>query len=221
MRGDGGLRLSIKDRGRLDDHWSRLARKEGYPARSVWKLEEIDRKHSLMAPGGRVLDLGAAPGDWTLYAAGRVGPGGLVAAVDLTPMPGRDLPAQVMTLQADLLEADPSLAAAWGPFDAVLSDMAPKTTGRREVDQARSRDLAEKAWKWAQRLLKPGGSFLFKIFESPEASELARELAPAFGRQVRIKPKATRDRSLEIYVLGLGFRGASASVGDPGRDGSD
>jgi 23S rRNA (uridine2552-2'-O)-methyltransferase len=205
--------LAIKDRSRLDDHWSRLARKEGYPARSVWKLEEIDRKHALIEPGGRVLDLGAAPGGWTLYAAGRVGPGGLVAAVDLAPLAGRGLPPQVRPLQADLLEAEPSLVAAWAPFDAVLSDMAPKTTGRRDVDQARSAELARRAWEWARGLLGPGGAFLYKIFESPEADAMARELAPGFKRQLRLKPRATRDRSLEIYVLGLGFRGDGKARG--------
>jgi 23S rRNA (uridine2552-2'-O)-methyltransferase len=211
--------LAVKDRARLDDHWSRLARKEGYPARSVWKLEEIDRKHALMGPGGKVLDLGAAPGGWTLYAAGRVGPEGLVAAVDLAALAatgGRGLPPQVRPLQADLLEADPSLVADWAPFDAVLSDMAPKTTGRREVDQARSAELARKAWEWAQGLLGPGGAFLFKIFESPEADALAREVAAGFRRQARIKPKATRGRSLEIYVLGLGFRGPEGTRGGKG-----
>ena len=199
--------MAIKDRSRLDDHYSRKARREGYPARSVWKLEELDRKHRLLSPGLKVLDLGCAPGGWTLYAARVVGPDGLVVGADLAPPEAGGFPPQVRLLSADLSAAEPSLVAALGPFDLVLSDMAPKTTGRLEVDQARSLVLCERAWEWARDLLKPGGNFLFKIFESPEGASLAKELAGRFVRQVKLKPQATRSRSAEIYVLGLGYKG--------------
>ena len=201
--------MAIKDRSRLDDHYSRKARREGYPARSVWKLEELDRKHRLLSPGLKVLDLGCAPGGWTLYAAKVVGPGGLVVGADLSPPEAGGFPPQVRLLSADLLTTEPSLASALGPFDLVLSDMAPKTTGRRDVDQARSLALCERAWDWARELLKPGGNFLFKIFESPEGASLAKELTGRFARQVKLKLQATRTRSAEIYVLGLGYKGAA------------
>jgi 23S rRNA (uridine2552-2'-O)-methyltransferase len=198
--------LTINDRSRLDDHWSRKARQEGYPARSVWKLEELDRKHGLLKPGLKVLDLGCAPGGWTLFAAKAVGPAGLVVGIDLSPpLPGA-FPSNVELIAADLLLSEPALAAGPGPYDLVLSDLAPKTTGRREVDQARSLELCERAWDWARALMRPGGAFLFKLFESPSGDALARGLSSRFARQVRLKPKATRSASVEIFVLGLGFK---------------
>jgi 23S rRNA (uridine2552-2'-O)-methyltransferase len=133
-----------------------------------------------------------------------------VVGIDLSPPPEEGFPPQVEIMAADLLELEPSLAAPKGPFDLVLSDMAPKTTGRRDVDQARSLALCERAWDWASALLKPGGAFLFKIFESPSGDALAREISGHFARQVRLKPKATRAKSLEIFVLGLGFKGREA-----------
>jgi 23S rRNA (uridine2552-2'-O)-methyltransferase len=197
--------LTVKDRSRLDDHYSRKARQEGYPARSVWKLEELDQKYGILKPGQKVLDLGCAPGGWSLYAAKAVGPGGLVVGIDLAPPAASTFPSQVTLIEADLLEGDPELVASLGPFDTVLSDMAPKTTGRRDVDQARSLELCLKAWEWAQALLRPGGFFLFKVFESPEADALAREQAGRFARQIRLKPKATRVKSVEIFILGFCF----------------
>jgi 23S rRNA (uridine2552-2'-O)-methyltransferase len=122
----------------------------------------------------------------------------------------------VRLLAADLLESGPELAADLGPFDLVVSDMAPRTTGRREVDQARSLALAERAWEWAGTLLRPGGDFLFKIFESPEADALARIVSGSFGALSRLKPKAVRSRSVEIYVLGLGFFGPDGTNGSRG-----
>lgn len=185
----------------MDDHYSRQAREEGYPARSVYKLSEIDEKHKLLRPGGRVLDLGCAPGSWSLYAAAKVGPRGRVVGIDLNPVTGA-FPPQVRVITADLLSADLGLVAGEGPFDVVLSDMAPKTMGRREVDQARSLELCEMAWAWAGALLKGGGHFLFKIFQSQEGDGFIRSLAPRFGKITRLKPQATRSFSTEIYVLG-------------------
>lgn len=202
--------MTIKDRSRLDDHYSRKARQEGYPARSVFKLEELDQKYDLIKPGFSVLDLGCAPGGWTLYAAKAAGPFGRVAGVDIAPPAPRGFPPQVSIIEADLLLAGPSLVSSLGPFQVVLSDMAPKTTGRRDVDQARSLALCERAWEWAKETLAPGGAFLFKIFESPEGDAFIKALAGHFARQVRLKPKATRRQSAEIYALGLGFKGLPA-----------
>jgi len=200
--------MAIKDHKRLDDHFSRKARQEGYPARSVYKLEEIDQKYRLLKAGQKVLDLGCAPGSWTLYAAAKVGPRGRVIGLDLQPISSA-FPPQVKIWQADLL-ADESLGLvlAEAPFDLVLSDMAPKTMGRREVDQARSLELCQIAWNWAEKMLLPGGHFLFKIFQSQEGENYIKEsLQKNFSKIIRLKPKATRSQSLEMFVLGQGFKG--------------
>lgn len=198
--------MAIKDRRRLDDHYSQKARQEGFPARSVYKLEEIDQKHRLFKPGQRVLDLGCAPGSWTLYAAGKVGPGGRVIGLDLAPPTG-SFPAQATILKVDLLEDQiDELVLETAPYDLVLSDMAPKTMGRREVDQARSLELCEMAWAWAEKLLKERGHFLFKIFQSQDGDDFIRGLQPRFEKITRLKPKATRSQSLETFVLAKGFK---------------
>jgi 23S rRNA (uridine2552-2'-O)-methyltransferase len=197
--------MTIKDRARLDDHYSRQARQEGFPARSVYKLEEFDRKYKLFRPGQRVLDLGCAPGSWTLYAAGKVGEKGRVVGLDFTA-PDVAFPPQVRVEQADLLESRLELVEGEGPFDVVLSDLAPKTSGRREVDQARSLELCQMAWFWAERLLRPGGHLLFKLFQSAEGDAFVLSLAPRFQKITRLKPQATRARSVEIFVLGQGLR---------------
>jgi 23S rRNA (uridine2552-2'-O)-methyltransferase len=203
--------LAIKDQIHLDDHYSRKARQDGYPARSVYKLEEMDRKHRLFRPGQHVLDLGCAPGSWSLYAAQKVGPGGLVLGLDLQPSnlkTGEPRP-RLFFLRADLLTASPELAESRGPFDLVLSDLAPATCGRKEVDQARSLALVQAAWTWAEALLKSGGHFLYKIFQSPEGENFSRDLKEKFNKVELLKPKATRSRSREIFGLGLGFQPGS------------
>ena len=196
--------MAIKDKKRVDDHFSQKARKEGYPARSVYKLEEIDQKYKLLKPGQKILDLGCAPGSWTLYAAEKVGFQGRVVGIDLQRI-DRSFPPQVRVLQADLLECGRDLISGEGPFELVLSDMAPKTMGRKEVDQARSLELCEMAWDWARALLKPGGHFLFKIFQSQEGDDFIRGLKSDFAKISRQKPKATRSQSLEVFVLAQGF----------------
>lgn len=196
--------MTIKDRSRINDHYSQKARKEGFPARSVYKLEEIDQKYRLLKPGQHILDLGCAPGSWSLYAAGMVGPKGRVLGIDISPVSAA-FPPQVRVLQGDLLEVDKSVAYDEAPFDIVLSDMAPKTMGRREVDQARSLELCQMAWAWAEALLKPGGHFIFKIFQSQDGDNFIRTFTKNFTKITRLKPKATRSESLEIFVLGQNF----------------
>lgn len=196
--------MPVKDRRRLDDHYSRRARQEGFPARSVYKLEEIDNKYKILKPGQTVLDLGCAPGSWTLYAAAQVGPQGRILAVDLNE-PAAALPSQATFVRGDMLELDLSAFLPGEGCEVLLSDMAPKTMGRREVDQARSLELGQMAWSWAQRLLKPGGHFVCKLFQSPEAEELAREIGSRFKEFSRLKPQATRSQSVEIFVVGRSY----------------
>lgn len=195
----------IKDRRRVDDHYARKAKRENYAARSVYKLKEADDKYKLLAPGGRVLDLGCAPGSWTQYAAEKVGPSGLVVGVDRTPVEGR-FSDQVRLLTADVHEIDPADLTQNGLFDLVLSDMAPKTTGNKHVDQARSLDLVESAWRLGQTALKEGGGFLFKVFQSQEAEDFIKRIRPCFDKMTRIKPQSSRSYSYEIFGLGMGYR---------------
>ncbi|MDR1870442.1 MAG: RlmE family RNA methyltransferase [Deltaproteobacteria bacterium] len=201
--------MAIKDRQRLNDHYSQKARSQGYPARSVYKLAELDQGGRLFKPGDKVLDLGAAPGSWALYAAQKVGLSGLVLGVDLNPL-AAVYPPPIRFMAANVLESPETLAKLKAEypdgFNAALSDMAPKTTGRKDVDQARSLDLVKGAWEWAQELVRPGGLFLFKVFQSEEANQFIETLTPSFNRVKRLKPKATRTRSQEIFILFEGLK---------------
>lgn len=195
-------------RRRFRDSYSRRASRESYPARSVYKLEEIDRRTQLLRKGDRVLDLGAAPGSWTIFASDRVGRGGRVAAVDIQPL-RIDPPANAAAIEADVLELEPAeLPAEAGvdAFDVVLSDMAPSTTGHRFVDQTRSFRLYDRALEIASLLTGRGGRFAGKIFQG-EDFETARERTRELFEKVRvIRPRSVRSESYEIYLVGLGRR---------------
>lgn len=187
----------------VPDPYRTRARAEGYVARAAYKLKEIDEKYRLFEAGQRVLDLGCSPGSWLQYIASRVGPTGLVVGVDLSP-PGIEMAPPLYFISTEVGSLDlEKVAALSADFDVVVSDLAPKTTGVREVDQQRSLELALKAWDWAQRLLRPGGHFLVKLFEGPEASGLADLLKKAFSLCRRVKPAGSRPASAEIYLLGL------------------
>lgn len=196
----------IKDPRRVGDHWTRKAKADNFPARSVYKLEEADLKYGLLKPGARVLDLGCSPGSWTIYASRRVGPQGSVIGVDLNRVEGV-FASNIVIRQADVLEMSGEELSAEGFFDVVLSDMAPKTTGTKSVDQARSADLARAALAMARDCLRPGGALLFKIFQGPDAEEVFKEAALHFGVFRLVKPKSSRSFSPEIFGLGLGYRG--------------
>jgi len=185
------------------DRFTVAAKKAGFPARSVFKLEEIDRRVRLFKQGMTVLDLGAAPGSWAMYAAQKVGGHGHVFAVDLTPL-NVAMPRNVSFRQGDAFEDVPEE----GPFDVVLSDMAPNTTGVRFADQARSFDLFMRALAVAEKVCKPGGSFVGKIFmgeDLPLARAKVREL---FTKERLIRPEGTRANSYELFVIGEGRREA-------------
>ncbi|MGB5350256.1 MAG: RlmE family RNA methyltransferase [Polyangiales bacterium] len=189
-------------RRRQQDHHGRRARREGYPARSVYKLQEIDRRIGLFTKGQRVLDLGASPGSWTLYAAEKVGPSGRVLGIDLND-PELALPAHAEIRTLDAFEADPK--SLGGPFDLVISDMAPKTSGQRHADQFRSYELVIRALELAKAVLEPGGSFVAKIFQGAEFEDARRAMREVFGKVRTIRPEATRDESYELFLVGLGF----------------
>jgi 23S rRNA (uridine2552-2'-O)-methyltransferase len=180
------------------DRFTVAAKKAGFPARSVFKLEEIDRRVRIFRQGMRVLDLGASPGSWMLFASQRVGPSGHVIAIDLEPL-NAALPRNVEFKQADAFAiAENEL----GEMDVVLSDMAPKTTGVRFTDQTRSFDLFMRALAVAEKVSKPGGTFVGKIFmgeDLPIARAKVREL---YEKERIIKPESTRTTSYELFVIG-------------------
>ena len=193
------------------DHYFLKAKRENYPARSIYKLRELDARFRLLAPGMRVLDLGAAPGSWSLGAAERVGKRGRVLACDIQET-ATAFPPQVIFMVSNAFEPTEEFAAAMtetGPFDLVMSDMAPSTTGTRFTDQARSLELAQTAFETALKHLKPGGNFVVKIFMGPDVGELLAPMRRAFRKVTTFKPKSSRAESKETFFTGLGFRGAA------------
>lgn len=191
------------------DHYFKRAKAENYPARSVYKLQELDQKFHLLSPGMKVMDLGAAPGSWTLFAAKKVGQGGRVLALDIQTT-DQEFPDNVTFLVHDAFEDSPELLALMEPlmpFDFVMSDMAPRTTGHKFTDQARSLELCERARDVALRRLKVGGNFVAKIFEGPDAKGFQDSLREHFEKVRGFKPKSSRAESKETFIVGLGFRG--------------
>ena len=185
------------------DHYFRRAKKEGFIARSVYKLEEVDRRVRLLRPGQRVLDLGCHPGSWLQYCARAVGKRGLVVGIDTRKI-SVELPPHVHLVQADVFELSPAdLHHFSNEFDAVLSDLAPATTGIRSVDSDRSSLLFQRALALADDLLVPGGHFLGKIFQGPGFDEIVRELKSKFRKVKGIKPRATRKESKEIFLVAM------------------
>jgi len=169
----------------------------------VYKLQEIDRRVGLLKKGQRVLDLGASPGSWTLYAAERVGASGRVLGIDLHD-PEVSLPPQAEIRAVDAFEVDPE--SLGGPFDVVISDMAPKTSGQRHADQFRSYELVMRALELTKTVLKPGGAFVAKIFQGAEFADARNAVREVFGKVRIIRPEATRDESYEVFLVGLGFQ---------------
>lgn len=192
------------------DHFTKAAKKQGYPARSVFKLEEIDRRLRLLKPGMRVLDLGAAPGSWTLYATQKIGAKGKLLAIDLQEL-GTPLPPQATFIQGDALSLDNEALAMFAPYDVVLSDMAPSTTGNRLGDQTRSFELFMRALAVAEKLLAPGGAFVGKIFMGEDFQTAKRAVKAAFDEERAIKPEGTRASSYELFLIGLGRRASDAT----------
>ena len=196
---------------RPKDHFFQRAKQRGFRARSAFKLEELVQRFGLVRPGARVLDLGAAPGGFLQVVAKTVGPSGLAVGVDLVPLrPFNE--AWVRTAVVDVLADDARAqleAVAEGPYDTVLSDMAPKTTGVRATDEARSLRLADRALELAQALGKPGSSFVAKLFMGGDFETFRARLREAYREVKVVRPEATRSSSIEVYLVGLGLRTAS------------
>src|SRR6516164_9381938 len=199
----------------ISDPYVARAKREGFRSRAAFKLAEIDERHKVLKPSARVVDLGAAPGGWSEFAARRVGASGRVVALDILemkPIPG------VEFLQLDFL--DPSapgrLEAVLGTSrggktqataDVVLSDMAANATGHRQTDHLRIMALAEAAADFARQVLAPRGAFLCKVLQGGTEARLLAELKRDFSSVKHVKPPASRSDSAELYLLAQGFRG--------------
>jgi 23S rRNA (uridine2552-2'-O)-methyltransferase len=194
----------------LADPYVARAKKEGFRSRAAFKLIEIDDKYRLFKHGGRVVDLGAAPGGWSEIAAKRVGPSGRVIALDVLdfkPM------SAVEFLKLDFLDEsapDRLKEMLGGKADVVLSDMAANTTGHRQTDHLRIMGLAEAAALFAREVLGKGGAFLCKVLQGGTEAALLAELKRDFETVKHVKPPASRTDSAELYLLAKGFRGCGA-----------
>lgn len=195
------------------DYWSLKAQKEGYPARSVYKLKEIDKKFGLLRSGHtnfRVLDLGAAPGSWSLYALQRLKTQGFLLAADMSPLAsqyGKEYfeGKNFLFTQGDITaEETMKFIASYSPFNLVISDAAPATTGNRSIDAFRSFDLAETALDYGKTVLVKGGNLVVKVFQGGGAPNLLKRIREDFFSAASFKPKACRQESFETYYIGLG-----------------
>ena len=190
----------------FDDIYVKRAQQEGYRARAVYKLQEINERDHLLKPGMTVVDLGAAPGSWSQVAADIVGDKGRVVALDILPMdplPGVEI------IEGDFREQavfDHLLATLGGrPVDLVMSDIAPNISGMTSVDLPRAMYLVELALDLCRQVLKPGGSFVVKVFQGPGFDEYVKDVRSSFAKVVIRKPAASRPRSREVYLVARNY----------------
>jgi 23S rRNA (uridine2552-2'-O)-methyltransferase len=188
-----------------NDEFVKRAQKEGWRSRAVFKLAQIQASERLLRPGMRCVDLGAAPGGWSQYAARIIGPGRIVATdiLAMDPIPGVDFVQGDFREEAVLEQVLQCLGA--DKVDLVLSDMAPNMAGIDAVDQPRSMHLAELALEFADRVLAPGGDLLVKLFQGAGFDQIIKDTRSRYGRVMTKKPKASRSRSSEIYLLARQF----------------
>jgi len=197
------MRKAGSGNNRWSDHYTRRARRDNYPARSVYKLQEMQDRYRLIRRGDRVLDLGCAPGSWLLFAAAAAG-SGQVVGIDLEPVKIR-LPANAAADVGDgLAETEALLAKVGRGFQVVLSDMAPATTGQKSVDAARSHGLCLAALRFADETLQAGGNFACKIFQGAEFAGFSEAVKERFKVRKIYKPRSSRKASKEIYIIGIG-----------------
>jgi 23S rRNA (uridine2552-2'-O)-methyltransferase len=196
----------------INDTYVQLAQREGYRSRSAYKLLEINERDKLLVPGKIVVDLGAAPGGWSQVAGARVGARGKVFAIDLLPM---EPLAHVNFLQGDFTELDTQarlrLELPPAGVDLVICDMSPNMSGIPSADQARIFNLAEEALEFAKGVLKPEGAFLVKVFQGADFEAFRQALFATFHKVAPRKPKASREESRELYLLGRGLKHKTAA----------
>jgi 23S rRNA (uridine2552-2'-O)-methyltransferase len=188
------------------DQYRRLAKDQGYRARSAYKLSQLNNSYRILKKGSRVVDLGCAPGGWLQVATKEVSAGGKVVGIDLKPV---EPVAGAAILQGSI--EDPGviakvIEALGGKADVMLSDLAPNVSGVWDVDHARQISLTTSALAVAQKILREGGSAVFKVFEGDMLNELRAEMRRSFGRVLLSKPSASRQESSELYVVCLDFK---------------
>ena len=195
---------------KVQDYYYRKAKKEKYPARSVYKLEEIQRKHGLLGTGDSVLDLGCFPGSWSLYASEAVGEKGIVVGVDIQEADHepRSNGAVIHWICQDIMEPDliPLVRKIRPAFKAIISDLAPKTTGNRWADHQKSMRLAEQTLLLAETLLHEKGNYLCKVFQGEDLPPFVSRMKKRFATVRIIKPESSRKESREVFVLGMGYK---------------
>ncbi len=188
------------------DFYHQKAKEEGFLARSAYKLQEIHKKFKLLKSGAKVIDLGCAPGAWVQVALPLIGPKGIVVGVDLENIPDTELSSHNFRfIHGDAFHLKPEDLPE-GPFDVVLSDMAPKTSGIKIRDQARSAELCLHALQTARQHLRTGGALVVKLFEGEDAESVAKEISKYFKNLKHFRPDSTRQASREIYLVAMGKR---------------
>lgn len=186
------------------DFWSKKAFSEGYPARSVYKLQEINEKFGMIKKNYSVLDLGASPGSWTIFLLRAMDGTGKVVSCDLNPLAKNVKADNLVFIQGDLNDACVfETIKKESPFNLVVSDAAPFTTGNRVVDTARSQGLAQTAIYYAQTMLKKGGNFAVKIFQNGSQQEILKKMREIFVSAKGFKPASCRSESFETYLIGI------------------
>ena len=194
---------------KVQDHYFKKAKKENYPARSVYKLEETQKKYRFIKSGDTVLDFGCYPGSWSIYAARVVGPKGLVVGVDLQENKKISIAkaAEIIWFCDDIMSDDivEKLQETRKNFRIVLSDIAPRTSGNKWVDQQQSLNLAKRVLGLAASLLKKDGNFYVKVFEGEDFKEFVDSVRKSFKTVKIVKPKSSRSESREVFVLGMGY----------------
>ena len=192
------------------DYYFKKAKKEKYPARSVYKLEEAQQKYGFLKAGQRVLDLGCHPGSWSLYTAGILGEKGLVVAADLQPtdIAVQKPHAEIHWLCYDVYSEEfvAYVKKQWPGFHVVLSDMAPRTTGSQYADHQQSLRLVRRVLALSALFLHENGTLYCKVFQGEDFPEFMQECKPLFATVKVVKPKSSRNESREVFVLGRGFR---------------
>lgn len=192
---------------KVKDHYFNKAKKENFLARSVYKLDEIDKRYKVLKKGDTVLDLGYHPGSWIQYTMDVVGLEGKVVGIDIRPLNKKLLHAKNVTLfEKDIFEVTSPQDLGLEIVDAVLSDMAPNTTGIKSVDQDRSLNLVEAVFEFLPKVLKPGGNLVIKVFDSAQAQTYLKEQKALFESFDFLKPKSTRSVSKEFFVIGRGYK---------------
>ncbi|MEC7987562.1 MAG: RlmE family RNA methyltransferase [Myxococcota bacterium] len=192
-----------KRKKKWSDSWTKKAKNEGYAARSVYKLEEFDRRFQIFRGKSRIVDLGCAPGSWSAFAKKKCSKANLLG-VDIKEV--ANYPGIFMNMSILDLEASVVIEKLGGKADLVLSDIAPYTTGNRFGDHIRQLELAGHALQCACSILKPKGSFVVKVFDGEDVQSFFKNVQQHFQTVKRLRPKATRNTSVEFFMLGMGFQ---------------